>query len=123
MKCLEIGLQPTGYLWCKVVAPSLSSGIACSATTPDANAHSEQLRKWLLASQKGEVVRKIPELAQDFPPIRSSKTGRPPFYKRIVVFYMLQKVPGGTKYAWLVPYPQASLSRFLSWSQVPGLQL
>ena len=49
--------------------------LACSPATPDKREHIEQLKKWLLAFESGEVNQKVPEVSEDFWPIRSPKTG------------------------------------------------
>lgn len=51
--------------------------VIMTPATPDKQEHTEQLKKWLLALERGELTKKIPELAEDFWPIRCSKTGRP----------------------------------------------
>ncbi|CDJ49186.1 hypothetical protein, conserved [Eimeria brunetti] len=51
--------------------------IRMTPATPDRREHMEQLEKWLLALERGELSKKIPGLAENFWPIRNSKTGRP----------------------------------------------
>lgn len=51
--------------------------IRMTPATPDRREHIEQLNRWLLAFERGELNQKLPELAEDFWPIRSPKTGKP----------------------------------------------
>lgn len=55
----------------------LGTVIEFTPATPDEHLHMEQLRKWLVAFETKQMASEIPQLAQDFPTIRSSKTGRP----------------------------------------------
>ncbi|CDI81881.1 hypothetical protein, conserved [Eimeria acervulina] len=69
--------DPRALQVAKYYSTSDGTIIRMTPATPDKREHIEQLKKWLLAFESGEVNQKVPEVSEDFWPIRSPKTGRP----------------------------------------------